>query len=151
VRFLVLVALALALGSAASGGVPNPCALLMNAEVAKALGSKIESRDMPSFGGRGRTCKWTGVNLATSGFYEVHRDLTVTVSSSTRAQFDRSARQAPGAVRVRSVGQAAYASTGAVKSLDVWQHGYVLWIIAGNAIDPIATATSAAKLAVRRL
>jgi hypothetical protein len=54
-------------------------------------------------------------------------------------------------VRVRGVGQAAYATTGVLKSLDVWQRGYTLLILASAVTDPIQTDKSVAKLAVKRL
>jgi hypothetical protein len=152
VRFLVLAGLVLALTPAASAGLPNPCALLTNAEVAKALGSKVESRDVVAYpGSRGKTCEWKGANLATPNSYPVHRSVMITVSTATKAQFEKGARQTTGAVPVRGIGGAAYATTGVVKFFYAWQHGFTISVIAGNAIDPIQTEKGVAKIAVTRV
>src|SRR6185437_13966320 len=67
-RVLVPVVLALAFTPVASGGLPNPCALFTNAELGQLLGTKIVERD--TSGNRlYRSCKWTGQNLSSSGFY----------------------------------------------------------------------------------
>jgi uncharacterized protein DUF3558 len=149
---LLPFALALAFAPAASAALPNPCALLTNAEVAKALGSKVESRDVVAFpGSRGRTCEWKGANLASPNSYAVQRSVMITVSTATKAQFEKGARQTPGAVAVRGVGGAAYATTGVVKFFYAWQYGFTISVVAGNAIDPIQTAKAVAKLAVKRV
>ena len=142
------VVLALIFVPAASAGLPNPCGLLTNAEVAKALGSKIVSRE-PTGTGRYRTCTWTGADLG--GYAPMHRTLMVQVTSATKTQFDKSARTTPGAVPVHEIGQEAYAETGHVPSVNVWQHGDAIWINASLVNDPVQTAKTVAKLAVKRL
>jgi len=144
-RRLLTVVLALAFVPAASAGLPNPCALLTNAEVAKALGSKIVSREPDRY----HSCTWTGADLG--GYYPAHRTLMVQVSSVTKAQFDKSARQTPGALPVRGIGQDAFADTGHVPSLNVWQHGDALWIAASLVNDPLQTAKLVAKIVVKRI
>jgi hypothetical protein len=149
VRWLLAVGAAAALAPAASAGLPNPCALLTNSEVAKVLGSKVEARELR---GEGHTCTWTGVNLSKPGFYETHRSLHVDVWSGTRTEFLKAARQDPSAVRVKGFGDAAYrAGNGNVTFLEIWQRGRGLQIVASLVTDPLSAEKQAAKLALNRL
>jgi hypothetical protein len=152
IRRLVPVVVALAFAPGASGSVPNPCTLLTNAEVTKALGSKVESREIVDFGGRGRTCKWTGVSLSASAYYQHHRTLTVTATTITGARFEQGARQTRGAVRVAGVGAAAYRyGNGNVTFLSFWQRGRALTIVASLVTDPFRAERIAATAALNRL
>jgi hypothetical protein len=131
--------------------MPNPCSLLTNVEVAKTLGSKIELRDAPEFGGRGRTCRWTGANLSKPGYLPSRRTLMVMLWPSTRAEFDRWGRQMHSVMKVSGVGGHAFATTGVMKSVDVWQHGFILFITATDVTDSITRAENVARIAVGRL
>jgi hypothetical protein len=147
-RALVLVVLTLAFTSLASAGLPSPCTLLTNAEVAKIFGSPVATRT-PQSNGRFRMCAWTGAPLG--NFTSAHASLTVEVSRTTRAAFDNAANQARGAVQVRGIGQAAYASNSTLRYLDVLQAGYNLFIVASYSADPLQTDKTVAKLLVTRL
>lgn len=136
----ILIALALAPGAAAA--VPNPCSLLTNAEVAKMIGSKIANRTSGG-NGRFRVCTWAGPPLGT--FTSVHAQLFVQVTPETKAQFTKSANAMQGAVRVRGVGDMAYADTGAAKFLRAWQKGYALLIQVSRTADDMQAEKVAAK------
>lgn len=141
-RRLALVPLALLLTPAASAALPNPCVLLTNAEVAKVIGNKAETRT-PSGNGRFRMCSWTGPPLGS--FSESHAQLLVQVTRETKAQFEKVANATQGAVRVRGAGDSAYATTGAAKYLEVWQKGYALMIMATFVTDTLQAEKVAAK------
>jgi hypothetical protein len=147
VRRLLTVVLALAFVPAASAGLPNPCALLTNAEVAKALGSKIVARE-PTGNGHYHSCTWSGADLG--GYSPTHRTLMVQVVTVTKAQFEKGAREMTHAVPISGIGQEAYASTGPLSVLEVWQKGYALSFIASLVSDPLPTEKSVAKLFVTR-
>lgn len=127
--------------------IPNPCALVTNADVSAALGSKVAFRDVPDLGGRGRGCRWTGTSLSRPGYYQVRRTLLVFVSPSTRTQFERSLHR-PGAVRVSGTGAVAFADRGPARLLQVWKHGLTLLIQVVFVTNPIATATHVARIVV---
>ena len=128
--------------------VPNACAMLTNAEVAKAFGSKIETRTAQG-NGRYQMCTWLGPALGS--FTSARAQLIVQVMRRTRAQFDTAAKQAQDAARINGVGQAAYATTGVLKSLNVWQHGYALFIVVGFVSNPLQTEIGVARAAVAHL
>jgi hypothetical protein len=148
-RALVTVVLGLAFTPAASAGLPNPCALLTNAEVAKVLGSKVVARD--TLGNRlYRSCKWTGADLG--GYYPSKRKLLLQVTKATKAQFEQAARTTHAATRVNGVGEAAFAmpqSGGGF--LNVYAHGFGLELNAALVTSPLDAEMSAAKLALTRL
>jgi hypothetical protein len=150
-RVLVPVVLALAFAPVASGGLPNPCALVTNAEVAQVLGTKIVERD--TSGNRlYRSCKWTGQNLSSSGFYPTQRSLMVEVSRDTKARFEESARTNKGAIRVTGVGEAAFAiAPGGGGLLYVYAHGYTLGLTASLVTSPLNVEKNAGRIAVKRL
>jgi hypothetical protein len=150
-RLLLLFALFAAVAApTASAGLPNPCTLLTNAEVANVLGSPIETREV-SGNGKYHTCKWTGKNLARPDALPSQRSLMVQLTASTKARFLKGAKETPGSIRVNGIGEAAYTTTGVLRYLDVQQHGYALWIIAGDVSDPLAAEKAAAKTAVTHL
>jgi hypothetical protein len=149
VRWLLLVGAALAFAPHASAGLPSPCGLLTNAEVAKLLGSKVVARD--ALGNRLYTsCKWTGASLG--GYAPTQRSLLIQVSRSTKAQLEKTARNMPGAIRVTGVGEAAFTQrAGGGNFLNVYSHGYGIEVIASLVTSPLAVEKSAAKTALRRL
>lgn len=147
-RIIAVVVLALAFVPVATAGLPNPCTLSTNAEVARALGSKIVSRE-PTGNGRYRSCTWTGADLG--GYAPTHRALMVQIVSVTKAQFEKGARETTHAVRISGMGQEAYASTGPLSILNVWQKGYALSFIASLVSDPLTTEKGVAKLLLTRL
>jgi hypothetical protein len=146
-RAIAAVVFALAFAPAAAAGLPNPCTHLTNAEVAKALGSKIVGREA-SGNGHYRSCTWTGADLG--GYSPTHRTLMVQIVTVTKAQFDKGAREMTHAVRISGIGQEAYTSTGPLSVLEVWQKGYALSFIASLVSDPLPTEKSVAKLFVTR-
>jgi hypothetical protein len=150
-RVLVPVVLALAFAPVASGGLPNPCALVTNAEVAQVLGTKIVERD--TSGNRlYRSCKWTGQNLSSSGFYPTQRSLMVEVSLTTKTRFEESARTTKGAIRVTGVGEAAFAMPqGGGGFLYVYAHDYGLNLSASLVTSPLNVEKNAGRIAVKRL
>jgi hypothetical protein len=149
VRWLLVVGAALAFAPHASAGLPSPCGLLTNADVAKLLGSKVVARD--ALGNRlYASCKWTGANLG--GYAPTQRSLLVQVSRSTRVQFEKNARNMPGAIRVAGVGEAAFAQRqGGGSFLSVYSHGYGVEVIASLVTSPLDVEKGAAKAALRRL
>ena len=153
-RLLAIVGAVLLLSpSALCASTPKACALLTNAEVAKALGSKIASKQTVTFGGGPNdTCQWTGVNLSGPNAYATHRTLTVTVGETTRAKFLEFADATPHVVRIRGLGQLAYSQgNGNLDELVVWQSGHVLTVIANLVSSPLAVEKVAARAAVARL
>jgi hypothetical protein len=143
--------LALVFIPAGSAALPSPCALLTNAEVAKALDTKIAGRDIS--GNRlYRSCKWTGKNLSASGFYPTQRSLLVEVSRTTKTRFEENARTTKGAIRVIGVGEAAFAMPqGGGGFLYVYAHGYGLDLSASLVTSPLNVEKNAAQIAVKRL
>jgi len=150
VRFIALALAALAVAPAASAGLPNPCTLLTNAQVAKVLGSKVVEAT-PTGNGRYGMCTWKGANMARPDAMPAQRSLIVQVSTTTEAAFKKVAEQTPGAVRIAGIGETAYSTHGALKSVNAFRHGYALMVVAGLTVDPLATAKAAAKLAVAKL
>lgn len=148
-RWLLAVGAAAALAPAASAGLPNPCTLLTNAEVAKVLGSKVVAR--AASGNRLYTsCTWTGANLG--GYAPTHRSLAIQVSQSTKAQFEKTARTLPGAIRVTGVGEAAFTQrAGGGSFLNVYARGYGLEVIASLITSPLEVEKRAATAALKRL
>ena len=130
-----------------------PCGLLTNAEVAKAIGSKIDSKQIMNFGGGPNdTCQWVGVNLAGPSSYATHRTLTVTVDIQSRAKFLEFADEVKGALRVKGIGQLAFSQgNGNLHQLVVWQGGYVLTFTANLVSNPLVVEKLAARDAVARL
>jgi hypothetical protein len=145
-RWLIGLVLALTFVPAASAGLPNPCTLLTNAQVAKAFGSQIANRTSGGNGGLGRSCSWTGVPLgpATSA----HGQLMVQVAPMAEAQFMREAKRAKGGLAVRGVGELAYSVMNG-GFIFVWQRGIELTMFASYVSSQ--TTKSLATAAVTRL
>jgi hypothetical protein len=150
IRGLAVVGMALALAPSASAALPNPCTLLTNAEVAKALGSRVQNRTTqlpPAMQSttRFRICTWTGAPL--SSYRSSGDTLRLIILPSTRSQFLKAAKQSDGAVRVQNLGDTAYA-TG--QSLNLLAHGYSLsiWL---SSVDARQAETVLAHAAVKRL
>jgi hypothetical protein len=148
VRYLLPFVLALAFLPSASAAVPNPCALLTNTEVANLLGSKVVGRERQ--GNRlYQSCTWTGANLSASSFYPTRRSLMLSLSRSTRAAFEKTARTTEGTKKVSGVGDAAF--TLQPGFLEVWQKGYAFQLSASLVTSPLSVEKSAAKKALSRL
>lgn len=151
-RWLVVIGAALMLAPSATAALPNPCTLLTNADVAKVLGSKVESKQTRNFGGSTDSCQWTGVNLAGPNSYAIHRTLTVTIDAVSRSQFRKFANDAQGSARIKGVGQIAYVQgNGNLTQLEIWQSGRTIGVIANLVANPLAAEKAAAKLVVARL
>jgi hypothetical protein len=147
---LVLLPVLLALMSvpAASAGLPNPCALLTNAEVAKVFGARIGNRTSNSYG-LNRGCTWDGV--PPSSFTSYHASLRIDVSRVARAEFEKQARKAKDAVPVRGVGEIAYSQYIAGEFLSVWQNGIWISVELSGGSSPLADAKTLARAALTRL
>lgn len=141
--------------SSASAGLPNPCALLTNAEAGKAFGDKIQSRTADGQ----HSCTWNAVPYGT--FMTVTPTLTLSVAQVTEAQFKKSSiATVPGAgpgtmeraqgLLVRHIGDLAYSMpTGA--ELIVWYRGTMLDFSSNALVSPLETAKTLAKIALTRL
>jgi len=138
--------LALAFVPTASA-LPNPCALLTNAEVAKVFGAKIASRarDATVPGG----CTWDGVTQGT--FTSAHASLRIDIARVTKAEFEKQAKKAKNAVPVRDVGELAYSQYTAGETLTVWQQGIWMSVDLTEATSPLAAAKTIARAALARL
>ena len=75
----------------------------------------------------------------------------VQIVTVTKAQFEKGAREMTHVVRISGIGQEAYASTGPLSVLEVWQKGYSLSFIASLVSDPLPTEKGVAKLFLTRL
>jgi hypothetical protein len=143
VRWLLVVAAAAALVPNASAALPNPCALLTNAQVSGLLGTKIASRADRPAGVRARMCRWVGRNgLA----------LTVILAQRTKAEYELSAHDTPRSIRVNGIGDAAFTvpkSEGGF--LVVWRGSYPLELSATLGKTQLPVEESAARSALRRL
>jgi hypothetical protein len=147
-RALLAVVLALALSPVASAGLPNACALLTNAEVAKAFGAKVANRTSAT-NGLYRGCTWDGA--PPSSFTSYHASLHLDITRITRAQFEKLARKTPNAVPVHGLGEAAFSQYAAGEFLAVWHKGVVLNFALSGGSSPLATAKTLARSAVARL
>ena len=150
VRLLLVVCAAAVLAPSAPARTPDPCALLSNAEVADAIGSRVADRTANG-SGLYRTCRWTGTNRAKPGFHPTRRTLMLTVAPGTRAQFEVFAGRVPGAVRVDGVGEVAFAVAQAGGRLEVYAGGYVIEVVASLAGSPLAVERRVAKTVAARL
>ena len=144
------VVMVLALVPSASAALPNPCTLLTNAEVAQALGSRVQNRTTqlpPTMQEttRVRMCTWTGAPL--SSYRSSGDTLRLIIVPSTRSQFLKAAKLSVGAVHVQNLGDMAYATR---QSLNLLAHGYSLsiWL---SSVDAHQAETVLAHAAVKRL
>jgi hypothetical protein len=129
-RLLVVTLALVIVPTAASAVLPNPCSLLTNNEAATLIGSKIQTRN--AAGNRlYHSCTWTGENLG--GYAPTHRSLMVQVTRATKAQFERSAKQTRGAIRVAGIGEAAFAlPQGGGSGMNVRQQGNAREVVVGS-------------------
>ena len=138
-RLTAVAVVALGLASPAAAGVPDPCALLTNMEVAGQLGSKVSSR---THSNGGYVCTWTAGGRLT---------LKVTVWTPTKEQFELGAHAPPRPVRVLGVGQEAYESRGKAPFLLVWQEGVALRVDTSLTTEPGRVEQALARVAVSRI
>ena len=76
----------------------------------------------------------------------------IQVSRSTTVQFEKNARNMPGAIRVTGVGEAAFAQRqGGGSFLNVYSHGYGVEVLASLVTSPLEVEKRAATTALRRL
>jgi len=146
-RWLAAAVTVSALAPSASPALPNPCTLLTNAEVAKAFGSKIQSRAGESYR-FGRSCAWEGVPLGS--FTSAHASLRVDIAQISRAQFLKNAKKAKNAVPVHGLGDLAYSQYIAGQSLTVWRHGIWLSLDLTGVSSPLGAAKALARSALAR-
>ncbi|HEY4348181.1 MAG TPA: hypothetical protein VGM80_11380 [Gaiellaceae bacterium] len=113
-----LMALVLIPAASSARAAPNPCSLLTDAQVTKALGYKVQSH---SAGGTAlaRSCTWSGPAM---GYSQTSPTLIVQASLGSRARFVRAvARETP----LQGFGGNAYvAMDGAL--IDAWGNGVTL-------------------------
>jgi hypothetical protein len=151
--FAVVVA-GLVPAHSSAAAATNPCTLLTDAQVAKAIGSKVASKQIvtPEGGKGSKTCQWSGVNLSSANTYAIHRSLMITAAEISRAQFLKFANESQSAVRVNGIGQIAFRQgNGAITFLNVWQNGHSLEVIAGEVTNPLAAEKTAARAALAHL
>ena len=146
-RWLCLILLALAFVPAASAAVPNPCALLTNAEVTKAFGGSIESRSAQ--GNRlYRVCTWVGHSLG--AYSSARSSVVVQTNRMSNKAFVKQANQVPGAVPLHGIGQTAYLANNGER-LGVWQQGIVVTLSLAYVSSPSQSVKSLARIALKRL
>ena len=147
-RWLVIIGAALVLAWPAAARAPNACALLTNAEVAKAFGSKIatRTRDGNRYGG---SCTWEGVSLGS--FTSFHATLRIDIAPVTRSEWLKAARKAKNAVPVHGVGDLAYSEYMAGEFLVIWQDGFYVGVELSGVASPVPTAKTLARAALARL
>jgi len=133
-----------------TSAVPNPCTLLTDAAAAAALGTTgIQFRDSqraPGMSSSTRMCTWKGTPLNNAAYS--NSTVMVMTYRSTRAQFLKAEAHS---IVIHGLGEAAYAWPGQLNMISVFQHGYVLQIHAGPAVNPLQAETKLAKLALTRL
>jgi hypothetical protein len=137
---------------AAAASVPNPCALLTNREAAGAVGSGILMRNPQSPPGmppaaRFRMCTWTGMPRST--YQSTGNRLDVMVVRTTKARFQKTAQAMRHAVRVKGLGEAAYATIGAATFLNVYARG-LAFTFRVDAVAPLPVEKRIAKLVLAR-
>jgi hypothetical protein len=124
--------------------LPEPCALLTNAEAGGVLGTPIDFRQRVG-NGRYGMCTWTSRRLSRLEFPEVRRSLNVQVTRSTKAAARQSAGL-PGSVRVSGLGEIAFAQGGGgAVMLDAYAHGYAIEVMASYVTAPLAVEKQAAR------
>ena len=140
----------------ATAALPNPCALLANADVANVFGANVAYRTPdPALHG----CSWSGWPFARQFGKQT---VTLDVAQATRADFERLSTfvvldEAPGtrrvaqSVRVRGVGEAAFAQKFAGVELEVWYHGLVISVSTKLVGAPLAAQKQLAAAAIVRI
>jgi hypothetical protein len=139
--------------------VPDPCALLTNADVAKVFGAKVAYRT-PDPDPRYRACSWSGwPNRQQYGQMAV----TIDVARVTRAEFDRAystwivaadgfaTRRPAKSTPIHGVGEAAYAQVFAGAQLEVYYRGLVISVETTMLPEPLAAEKRLAAAAIARL
>jgi hypothetical protein len=140
----------------ATAALPNPCALLANADVANVFGAGVAYRTPdPALHG----CSWSGRPFARQFGKQT---VTLDVAQATRADFERLSTfvvldEAPGtrrvaqSFRVRGVGEAAFAQRFAGVELEVWYHGLVISVGTKLVGAPLAAEKQLAAAAIVRI
>jgi hypothetical protein len=140
----------------ATAALPDPCALLANADVAKVFGANVAYRSPdPAL----HSCSWSGWPFARQFGKQT---VTLDVARATRADFERLSTfvvldEAPGtrriaqSLRVRGVGQAAFAQSFAGVDLEVWYHGLVISVRTTFVGAPLAAEKQLAAAAIGRI
>src|SRR5690348_16464911 len=100
----------------AAPAVPNPCSLLTSADVSKALGWKVDSRQ--SLTAPYRRCDWYGKIPGPV--------LILQVAPTTEAQFKHAESLAHASRPVTGVGSLAFTVGAGRGLLDVWTNGLVI-------------------------
>src|SRR5262245_45635826 len=140
--------------AAEHAALPNACALLTNADVAKVFGAKVAYRSYAQSSG----CTWLGWPFERQYGQQM---VTLDVTPATRAQFDEVSSfvvsDGPGLRRVgRStpidgVGQAAFAQLYAFTDLEVFYRGLVIKVDTTFVGGPLAAKKRLAAAAIARL
>jgi hypothetical protein len=131
---------------ASAAPLPPPCKLLTNAEVAHALGLKIEMRTPQPF-----TCTWQTVPFG--NFTSTNRSLQIQEAHLTKAKFERFGTQNPRnpLISYKGIGELAYLEPDGNGSytLLVWQHGVYLQLAADEVASPLATEQALALIILK--
>jgi hypothetical protein len=136
-------------GASAAAPLPNPCALITDAQVSGILGSKVVSTT-PSGNGLYRSCSWTAKSIAAAGAAPVQRALRIQITRSTKAAFLRQANAQPNARRVAGVGEIAW-TLQPMNVLNVYADGLALQLSSVFTTSPVSTEKTAAKLALKHI
>ena len=128
-----------------SNSEPSACALLTNTDVAKALGTEIESRASGNTP-HARLCIWHGKPL--SAFTSSGELLVLLVTTSSKLQFETQAP--PGSVQIRGLGGLAY-TAGGPHTLVIWKNDVAVSFTVTFASSPVHAAESLAKIVLKHL
>ena len=125
-RWLLALAVTLTVVPVASARVPSACTLLTRSQAEAALGSKLQWSQRQGTK-LYSVCTFHGEPYNASAYG--HPTLTLTLDKLTPAQFRRGFNLSATAVRVRGVGESAYATSGNVGALNVLGKGYAVTVM----------------------
>ena len=142
---LLVASLAAPAFASTAKGLPNPCSLLTNAQVAPAVGGKIQrhsaTRDRFS-----RTCTWTGPPI---GYMQTSQSFTLQLGRVSRSTFIREQLGSiPQPTEIQSKGILAFLSN---SGLCVWKNGLELQMDSPYATVYPENAVALAKDALTRV
>ncbi|HEY3920585.1 MAG TPA: hypothetical protein VGL76_00555 [Gaiellaceae bacterium] len=137
--------------AAPAAGIADPCALVSTSQVASVLGLEVAWKDVPAFGGRTQSCRWTTVSISKPQYPAVRRSLLIFSWPSTLSAFEHNASPGSHAIRITNLDVPAYAFTGAASELNVWKDGAATSFIVGYSDYPLRAAEAFARVALERM
>jgi hypothetical protein len=140
--------------AAEQAALPNACALLTNADVAKVFGAKVAYRSYEQYGG----CTWLGRPFERQYGQQT---MTLAVARASQADFDRFStvvvsdgpglRRVARSTAVQGVGNAAFAQIFAARDLEVFYGGLVVSIKTTFVSSQLRAEKRLAQAAVERI